>query len=76
MSTRLNRGGEYHPRKHLACNPQFVYRIAGLEMLDEIEEMDLVLRHYAITWGLLHRSPSIQWDSWGLKSSARMDADE
>ncbi|KAH7103760.1 leucine carboxyl methyltransferase [Auriculariales sp. MPI-PUGE-AT-0066] len=27
-------------------------RIAKLEMLDEIEELDLVLQHYAISWGL------------------------
>ena len=27
-------------------------RISKLEFLDEIEELDLVLAHYAITWGL------------------------
>lgn len=28
-------------------------RIAGLEMLDEVEELELVLEHYGVTWGLL-----------------------
>lgn len=27
-------------------------RISSLEMLDEVEELDLVLAHYAVTWGL------------------------
>ncbi|KAJ3862700.1 hypothetical protein EV359DRAFT_83069 [Lentinula novae-zelandiae] len=27
-------------------------RISKLEMLDEIEELNLVLEHYAITWGM------------------------
>jgi len=26
-------------------------RIAQLEMLDEVEELDLVLAHYAVSWG-------------------------
>ncbi|KAH8830399.1 S-adenosyl-L-methionine-dependent methyltransferase [Flagelloscypha sp. PMI_526] len=41
-------------------------RISTLEMLDEIEEMDLVLRHYAITWSLLQTDPSEYWYRWGL----------
>lgn len=26
-------------------------RVAGLEMLDELEELDLLLRHYCVAWG-------------------------
>ncbi|GBE80746.1 Leucine carboxyl methyltransferase 1 [Sparassis crispa] len=45
-------------------------RISHLEMLDEIEELELVLEHYAITWGL--KLPpdgsglKAKWETWGL----------
>ena len=47
-------------------------------MLDEVEELDLVLAHYAVTWGL--KLPSGQqlsspskWVEWGLKAPAYTD---
>ena len=37
-----------------------------LEMLDEVEELELVLDHYAVTWGMFNAECG-----WGLdKSSA------
>lgn len=47
-------------------------RISSLEMLDEVEELDLVLAHYAVTWGL--RLPdgqkySSRWTEWGDRKS-------
>ncbi|KAG5647072.1 hypothetical protein DXG03_001442 [Asterophora parasitica] len=43
-------------------------RLSTLEMLDEVEELDLVLEHYAVTWGLLAPAPGVQvsWGGWGL----------
>lgn len=50
--------------------------ISSLEMLDEVEELDLVLAHYAITWGLKlpdgHKSSS-NWVRWGLEAPAHGD---
>ena len=52
--------------------------ISSLEMLDEVEELDLVLAHYAVTWGLKlpngqqPGSPS-NWIEWGLKGPAYSD---
>lgn len=41
-------------------------------MLDEIEELELVLEHYAVTWGVKmpdqHPNASA-WADWGLKES-------
>ncbi|KAG6902771.1 hypothetical protein C0995_011919 [Termitomyces sp. Mi166 len=37
-------------------------RIAGLEMLDEVEELELVLGHYGVTWG----QTGDGWNGWGL----------
>ena len=46
-------------------------RISQLEMLDEIEELELVLAHYAITWGVKLPSNAdalkAQWREWGIK---------
>ena len=46
-------------------------RISQLEMLDEIEELELVLAHYAITWGIKlppdHSNLQADWTSWGLR---------
>jgi hypothetical protein len=44
-----------------------VYRVSRLEMLDEVEELDLVLGHYAVSWGLLNFET--KWGDWGLKLS-------
>jgi len=50
-------------------------RMSELEMLDEVEELDLVLAHYAITWGIKvpkcekYQSPLEElspWLNWGL----------
>ena len=51
-------------------------RIARLEMLDEVEELELVLDHYAISWGV--RFPDEDWaleggNTWGL---VRKDQEE
>jgi hypothetical protein len=32
--------------------PQELQRLSQLEMLDEVEELELVLDHYAISWGV------------------------
>jgi [phosphatase 2A protein]-leucine-carboxy methyltransferase len=32
--------------------PQELQRLRQLEMLDEVEELELVLDHYAISWGV------------------------
>ncbi|KAL5638261.1 hypothetical protein ACGC1H_005076 [Rhizoctonia solani] len=57
-------------------------RISRLEHLDEIEELELVLEHYAISWGYSDRvtnreTPSIPLDQWELplQSVPTEDAD-
>ncbi|KAI9062410.1 leucine carboxyl methyltransferase [Trametes sanguinea] len=51
-------------------DPSELERISQLEMLDEIEELELVLAHYAITWGI--KLPPVagalraRWQDWGL----------
>ncbi|KAI0653530.1 leucine carboxyl methyltransferase [Cubamyces menziesii] len=49
-------------------------RISQLEMLDEIEELELVLAHYAITWGVKLPSNAdglkAQWREWSIKRKA------
>ena len=48
--------------------PQELKRLSQLELLDEVEELELVLDHYAISWGVkfpegwLHEGG----DAWGL----------
>ncbi|GLB37712.1 putative leucine carboxyl methyltransferase [Lyophyllum shimeji] len=44
-------------------------RLSTLEMLDEVEELDLVLEHYAVTWGLLlpANDEHAAWGGWGLR---------
>jgi len=50
-------------------------RTSKLEMLDEVEELNLVLQHYAITWGVKlpkaedGSSMSAKWIEWGLEPS-------
>ncbi|KAI0302330.1 S-adenosyl-L-methionine-dependent methyltransferase [Multifurca ochricompacta] len=52
-------------RKYI--EPQELQRLSQLELLDEVEELELVLDHYAISWGLkvpqnwLHNGS----DAWG-----------
>ncbi|CDO78025.1 hypothetical protein BN946_scf184907.g15 [Trametes cinnabarina] len=54
-------------------DPSELARVSHLEMLDEIEELELVLAHYAITWGI--KLPpgaelKARWQNWGLKRKA------
>ena len=38
-------------------------------MLDEIEELELVLQHYAVTWGIKIPEQIVfkaDWNQWGL----------
>ena len=46
-------------------------------MLDEVEELDLVLAHYAITWGLRLFGPNVAapWQNWGLKEVVHDEGD-
>ena len=43
-------------------------------MLDELEELELVLQHYAITWGLktFPKGEGLRanWGEWGLRLKA------
>ncbi|KAI0753120.1 leucine carboxyl methyltransferase [Daedaleopsis nitida] len=48
--------------------PSELERISQLEMLDEIEELELVLAHYAITWGAKFPTGlNGQWARWGIR---------
>lgn len=44
-------------------------RIMSIERLDEVEELDLVLDHYAITWGISvpDQYSLDQWSAWDIK---------
>lgn len=44
-------------------------------MLDELEELDLVLQHYAITWGIkiFGTDASAPWSEWGIKPSDNLE---
>jgi len=44
-------------------------------MLDEVEELDLVLEHYAITWGLSFPGTDMNatWGDWGLKAKGSQE---
>ncbi|THV06210.1 leucine carboxyl methyltransferase [Dendrothele bispora CBS 962.96] len=50
-------------------DPKELERISGLEMLDEVEELELVLQHYAIISSLTvpNREDSRLWTRWVLK---------
>ena len=52
-------------------------RISHLEMLDEIEELELVLAHYAITWGakLPPNATDLKakWPEWSLRRKVNED---
>ncbi|TCD61951.1 carboxy methyl transferase for protein phosphatase 2A [Steccherinum ochraceum] len=50
--------------------PPELERVMELEMLDEMEELELVLRHYAFTWGYRTFGPEEQrldWSVWRLR---------
>jgi [phosphatase 2A protein]-leucine-carboxy methyltransferase len=56
-----------------------VIRISKIEMLDEIEELDLVLEHYAITWGFKlpdGDEKTKHWNEWGLKKKRNVVVEE
>lgn len=40
-------------------------RVAGLEMLDEFEELDLLLKHYCVAWGWRDHNGEIFQRAWG-----------
>lgn len=48
-------------------------RISRLEMLDETEELELVLAHYAISWSILvpTAEDKEKWSDWGLKEKRK-----
>jgi [phosphatase 2A protein]-leucine-carboxy methyltransferase len=52
-----------------------VSRVSQLELLDEVEELELVLGHYAISWGALV-GKELQWKEWGLKEKVRWEEDD
>jgi len=62
-------------------HPPDLQRVSKLEMLDEVEELNLVLQHYAITWGV--KIPDVEdgsklkaeWVGWGLRPSLDIEAD-
>ncbi|KIK61276.1 hypothetical protein GYMLUDRAFT_998085 [Collybiopsis luxurians FD-317 M1] len=60
--------------------PEELERISKLEMLDEVEELDLVLEHYAVTWGLCIGNSGAQlkapWVEWGLLKKEREDHED
>ena len=45
-------------------------------MLNEIEELELVLAHYAITWGVkLPATPlKAHWTDWGLEAKVSAES--
>lgn len=55
-------------RMPLLDSNRLLLRISQLEMLDEIEELELVLQHYAITWGVKANDAEAQaaWKAWGF----------
>ncbi|KAJ8076721.1 carboxy methyl transferase for protein phosphatase 2A [Marasmius tenuissimus] len=60
-------------------DPKELDRIAQLEFLDEVEELDLVLQHYAITWGIslpTATETSSPWYHWGLQAKQRPPEDD
>ncbi|KAI0343690.1 leucine carboxyl methyltransferase [Trametopsis cervina] len=58
--------------RRFVISPAELERISELEMLDEVEELELVLQHYAITWGLklYGAANAAHWSTWGLKEAA------
>ncbi|KAJ7152982.1 S-adenosyl-L-methionine-dependent methyltransferase [Mycena filopes] len=64
--------------RKLYIPPAELQRIAQLELVDEIEELDLVLAHYAITWGLFvpPSASATAWSQWGLAVKAPVPMDD
>ena len=58
------------------------FRTSRLEMLDEVEELELVLQHYAVTWGVKFfdngEAYKANWNEWGLQqqTAASSTSDE
>jgi len=50
-------------------------RVSQLELLDEVEELELVLGHYAISWGTVP-GKEMQWKGWGLKEKVRREEED
>ncbi|GAA6005067.1 leucine carboxy methyltransferase [Rhodotorula paludigena] len=48
-----------------------VERVARIEQLDEVEELNLVLEHYAVAWGNLRPSSSEGEDKGGIRLERR-----
>jgi [phosphatase 2A protein]-leucine-carboxy methyltransferase len=40
-------------------------RVAGLEMLDELEELEMLLKHYCVAWGWRDGGQGIFTEAWG-----------
>ncbi|KAL1938560.1 hypothetical protein VTO73DRAFT_11583 [Trametes versicolor] len=61
-------------REYIA--PSELERISELEMLDEIEELELVLAHYAITWGAKLPPDAgklkARWQEWSLRKKIEL----
>ena len=56
-------------------------RLSQLEMLDEVEELELVLDHYAISWGVKFpegwaREGGAGAGAWGLVAKKQVENDE
>jgi len=54
----------------------FLHSIAKLELLDEIEELELVLDHYVISWAVKPSDDSgtgAELGTWGLKRKVGLD---
>lgn len=39
----------------------------AIERLDEVEELDLVLDHYAVSWGISLSDASEEWMHWDMR---------
>jgi len=44
-------------------------RISHLELLDEVEELDLLLSHYSVSWGKSRKPDSSEGRSWTFQFS-------
>ncbi|EAT89635.2 hypothetical protein SNOG_02904 [Parastagonospora nodorum SN15] len=47
-------------------------RVAGLEFLDELEELELLLRHYCIAWGWRNGTSDVFSKAWADERAATM----
>jgi [phosphatase 2A protein]-leucine-carboxy methyltransferase len=66
----------------IVCDHSFHFsvRTSKLEMLDEVEELELVLQHYAITWGVKlfgnESSYKAKWKEWMLRPSTEVPSSD